>query len=156
MKFTSNIKLNHLLSSITFNGKYWRSQHDVLHLSIWYNNEIQVEKNVNLVNALLLLLGLWQKKIMFLVYRCNFLVQFTMLAPITSMCWNLYRSKTPYWLFGQLYKHLCQYNFNKSKSRGCSWFLLAIDFSISAQKKTKKKNLISHRVCASSMIIWIL
>ena len=58
MKFTSKLKLNHLLLSISFSDKYSRSQLDVLHLSIQHNNKVHHAKESNLNNALLLLLGL--------------------------------------------------------------------------------------------------
>ena len=61
VKSTSKTRLNHLLLSITFNDKYWRSQLDVLYTSIQHNNKGHHEKKSNLNNALLLLLGLWPK-----------------------------------------------------------------------------------------------
>jgi hypothetical protein len=68
MKSTSKTRLNHLLSSITFNDKYWRSQLDILHLSIKHNNKGRREKKSNSNNILLLHLDLWPKQTMFLIY----------------------------------------------------------------------------------------
>ena len=62
MKSTSKTKLNHLLLSITFNDKYWRSQLDFLQLSIQHKNKGHHEKKSNLNKDFLLLLGLWPKK----------------------------------------------------------------------------------------------
>ena len=62
MKSMSKVWLNHLLLSITFNDKYWRSQLDFLHLSAQHINKDCHEKKSNLNNALLLLLGLSPKK----------------------------------------------------------------------------------------------
>jgi hypothetical protein len=76
--------LNHLLLSTTFNDEYWRFQLKFLHSGIRHNNIGHHERKWNLNNALLLLLGLWQKRNIVLVYLSTFLFHFTMLAPITS------------------------------------------------------------------------
>ena len=62
MKSTFNTRLYHLLLSITFKEKYWRSQLDFIHLSIQLNNKGHHEKKSNLNNDVLLFLGLWPKK----------------------------------------------------------------------------------------------
>ena len=59
MKFMSKTALDHLLLSIIFNDKHWRSQLDFLHLSIQHNNKGHPKNKSNLENALLLCLGLW-------------------------------------------------------------------------------------------------
>ena len=62
MKYTSKKKLDHLLLSIILYDKYWRSQLDILHLSIQHNNRGHTKKiKLILNNVLLLLLGLWPK-----------------------------------------------------------------------------------------------
>ena len=63
MKSTSKIKLNHFLLSIIFNNEFWRPQLESLHLSIQHNNIGHHEKNPDLNNTLLLLLGLWPKQL---------------------------------------------------------------------------------------------
>ena len=76
-------KFNYFLLSITSDNKFWRSQLDILHLSIQHNNRghlggIQFKEHFAIIMRPL------TKKIMVLVYRSTILVHFTMATPFTD------------------------------------------------------------------------
>ena len=92
IKFTLKTIFNHVLLTITFNDKFWRSKLNILHLSIEHNNKSHNNQKSDLNNTLLIILGLWPKK-MVLIYQSTILVHFTMLAPICVCSWAIYLIK---------------------------------------------------------------
>ena len=88
MKSMSKTRIYHLLLSIIFNNKYWRSQLDFLHFSIQHNNKAHHENKSNLNNALLLLLGLWSKKLWSWYTKAFFWSTLSCLHPLTIIICN--------------------------------------------------------------------
>ena len=74
----SKTKFNHLLLSITFNDKFWRSQLD------HHEKKIQFKQNFATTTRPL------TENIMVLVYQSTILTHFTMLAPAGNIDFKLY------------------------------------------------------------------